>query len=130
MDRNIYSWNDGTKDRKSDPMVLIRRFHEALSLHKIDYATIRARLAAADMVKDDDESEQAQKDTLGGLKANEDLAKIGYHVFSAAPLDDDGNGWTEKEAIDRLGELFRWQTELEKKAPGSQTSPASSGQAA
>lgn len=128
MERNIYTWNDGAKDRKSDPMVLVRRFHEALLALGIDYGSIRARLAAADMVKVDDESQQAQKDVLGGLQANGDLACIAFKVFDVQPLDDDGNGWTEAEASEKLGAFFLWQEELASKKNGCATSPASTEQ--
>lgn len=127
-DRRIYRWNDGTQDRCSDPMVLVRRFHECLTTNKIDYATIRTRLAAASMVKDDDETEQGQRDFLSGLQANGDLAKIGFHVFDVEPLDDSGDGWTEREAIDRLSEFWQWSEELEKKRDGCPTSALSSEQ--
>jgi hypothetical protein len=70
LDREIYAWNDGTKDRKSDPMVLVRRFHQALLELDLDYATIPARLAAADMLRDrKGDSAENRRDLLGGLEA-------------------------------------------------------------
>lgn len=121
MDRDIYCWNDGSKDRKSDPMVLVRRFHQCLDADGLDYGKIRARLGVADMVKPDDESAEARKLLLGGLEAKGELARIGYRVFDVGPLDDDGNGWTESESVEHLTHFFQWQAELEKKLAGSPT---------
>jgi hypothetical protein len=36
-------------------------------------------------------------------------------------LDDDGNGWTEDEATEKLSEYFAYQEQLEKKRNGSPT---------
>lgn len=125
-DRQIYEWKDDAgKQRRSDPMVLSRRFHEALRKSDVDYSRIRADIAVGAVALELQESTEKDRmeNIYHGLESKGKLAEIAYHVFQVRPLDDDGGGWTESEAFDALMAYFAWEGSLMGELESSPSTP-------
>jgi hypothetical protein len=126
--RKIYRWHDGVKERRSDPVVLSRRLHEALETFGVDLGKARANVVVASALTPEStpliNAEQHRKDMLNALRSTGDVAKVARYVFDMPAFVDDESesGWTEEEAIHQMNLFTDWEEQVMGEAAGSQTS--------
>jgi hypothetical protein len=110
--REIFHYNDGTKARAVDPLVIIRRMQQ----QPIDFA---AELALTQSVDDPKVKEEAWETLVNAVRT----------VFEVEPFaEKDGlmTGLTENETMDLLDQFGLFVAAVKKNSSESPTSPQSS----
>ena len=100
--RKIYTFFDGERDRRVDPMIVYKRISTVAPSLSIDIKV----------------SQSASKDAI---KAHDTVVAKIQEIFGVRPLDDTG-GLTQGEMLDLLNDFMEWCSQVKKNSRTEQIS--------